>query len=519
MKHRLSALLLLGIILPATAQTIDPNVLETPTTLGWKLLNKQGIMDLDDLKREGERVVKKDGSWYDRQRVEVTGIWSIDEDTARVFPGMFDLSVRPSHLNEAEIRALSRRPRIAERKEDPTGQIKTWLWKKGNAVRGLVDKVVPAGEDLLNVNSDRNGLLTARAKSVLRPLQEARTRELVCHSWGTEMVYNAILEGYIKPPARLYVLAAPDNNQNKWKVLAERTGAEVIYVQSPKDLVIHFAIEHKEAAVPVDRRELEKLWNKYGHEPQRSPVGSFNDYSNELALHFKEHSKARGGHDRLEYYRALLTRFPSLQTSAVALSASQNFEADCVSQDILRCAKIKAAEIIEQAKAAAAEAANLRRQERRQAMKSNIESMKELVGRICSEDELLSSAGAYPHPMNDVLANFSQNRVLFNGAVYFANTGNNGSSPYQSDDLYEGLSGCELEIMKALYTKTPALKWDGSEEDERWAINIASAVRRRQGGRTTTGGDQGDQGAARKGSGSNITGPKGPAWNQLKGWR
>src|ERR1017187_3278518 len=105
---------------------------------------------------------------------------------------MFSLKIRPSYLNEDALKQQQKDISFLGRAQ--------LAWKEA----------VGGSEDLITAIRERNGVLSDRGKEVLQPLVGKEVNQIVCHSWGTQIVYNAILSGYIKPPKLLIVLGAPD---------------------------------------------------------------------------------------------------------------------------------------------------------------------------------------------------------------------------------------------------------------------------------------------------------------------
>ncbi|MEQ1919310.1 MAG: hypothetical protein ABL955_08935, partial [Elusimicrobiota bacterium] len=153
-------------------------------------------------KRRKEAVanVAKAQGIYAYQRVEITGIWSKD-DTNEQFPGMFDLQIKPSHVGEV----------------DSATAAPSWLQDIRNRRK-----------DLDELHQDAYNQITESAIQAVEKLADKEVNEIVAHSWGTEVVYNAILAGKILPPRRLVVCGMPDGDIEKWAALSKHTGAEVI---------------------------------------------------------------------------------------------------------------------------------------------------------------------------------------------------------------------------------------------------------------------------------------------------
>lgn len=151
--------------------------------------------------------VSKTQVLYAYQRVEISGIFSKD-DTDELFPGMFDLQIKPSHVGEI----------------DSAASAPPWLQNYRNHKK-----------DLKELHQDAYNQITESAIQAVARLKGKEVNEIVAHSWGTEIVYNAILEGKILPPRRLIVAGMPDNDLAKWKALSRHTGTEVIVFTNSHD--------------------------------------------------------------------------------------------------------------------------------------------------------------------------------------------------------------------------------------------------------------------------------------------
>lgn len=301
MKARLLLTILALATAPALGQSIDPSALvDTDQILAWKILAKQGI-DHKNIRKKAQEQLASNVPFgsepiYDFQRVEFTGIWSAD-DADKDFPGMFDKRIQPSFFND--------------HLTPPNNPI-----DKAGAV---LEKISDRSKDLRALYSDRNGELSPRAKDELKSLENKEINQLVCHSWGTEIVYEAIFEGLIKPPREIFILAPTDPNIEKWRVLARKTGAIVHVRQGADDLAIKSSGLIK-TKIPPSPVEIQAAWNARAeaidydpHWRARSGVAQF-DYRNDMAT---------GGHQREGYYRPLMAEHGLLSSKVSELAAPQ----------------------------------------------------------------------------------------------------------------------------------------------------------------------------------------------------
>jgi len=153
--------------------------------------------------------LQKNGVLYDFQRVEIKGIWS-KEDTADHLPGVFDKQIEPSHINDKDDSTLLPTPK--------------WL-----------QTIVNYSADLYELQKDANQHITETAARTVQELQGKEVNEIVAHSWGTEILYNAILEGKIAPPRKIIVAGMPDRDLDKWTALSKYTGTQVVIYTDSHD--------------------------------------------------------------------------------------------------------------------------------------------------------------------------------------------------------------------------------------------------------------------------------------------
>lgn len=149
----------------------------------------------------------ENGVIYAFQRVEIRGILApkgLDDDTERRFPLLFDKQIAPTHVKEG-------------------ASMPVWL--------------AGATKDIFALKSDAYNQLSSVARAAVQELRNKPVNEIVAHSWGTEIVYNAILANEILPPRRLIVCGMPDKDLEKWKALSKYTGTEVVVYTNTHDPV------------------------------------------------------------------------------------------------------------------------------------------------------------------------------------------------------------------------------------------------------------------------------------------
>ena len=164
--------------------------------------------DPESFKKQAIRNLSETQDIYAYQRVEIKGIFA-KGDTNDALKNLFDKQIEASHLGE-----------------------------KGNTVIAVPAKA-RAGwnhlKDLYDLHDETYGAYTEAAQQAVKELENKEINEIVAHSWGSEIVYNAILAGKINPPRRLIVCGMPDRDLEKWRQLSKHTGTEVVVYPNPRD--------------------------------------------------------------------------------------------------------------------------------------------------------------------------------------------------------------------------------------------------------------------------------------------
>ncbi len=266
------------------------------------------------------------GELFDFTRLEIQGVGARD-DSNRFDPKLFDAQIKPSHTAAGE---------------DP-GVMTSILSATGLPVDYL--------KDISEFQKAAKGEMTDRTKLVLSGLQDKEINELVAHSWGCEIVYAAIINGFLRPPKKLFVAGVPDDNFAKWQTLAARTGTQVYWVRATNDAV---AIDAgAKIATWNTPEELDTLWNQICSGPNRSMICSPHGRVSATATRVKV-GRISGftGHGRAEYY-ALLKKAGVLSGSPLDLRrserAARNAEIDKLQKAALEDATQKARLLLDQA--------------------------------------------------------------------------------------------------------------------------------------------------------------------------
>lgn len=247
-----------------------------------------------DYRAEAAKRLRRRGELFDIQRMEITGVDSND-DSARTDTKLFDRQVKPSFTSDQGANPLTAFAGTVARAG------------LGLAIPGLLNSRDLVGLDLIEVRAAMRGELTTRGKRVLEEYKNKEMNEIVAHSWGTELIYAAILNGYIKPPKRLFVTGVPDDNYDKWALLAEKTGTQLYFVRADNDHVANTGVRlNKLFASSIDFaarwgsfcRDTATRMNCPAHdrapkEPIKVDIGPLPDVS---------------GHERFGYYNALKSK-------------------------------------------------------------------------------------------------------------------------------------------------------------------------------------------------------------------
>lgn len=273
-----------------------------------------------DYRHEAAIRLRDKGEHFDRARVEVTGMLSND-DTYRFNTEDFDDQIKPSHSNDQGRSVWSR--------------LRTY------------------GDDKKEMAHAMRGEMSKRAKTTVAPFKNLEINEIVAHSWGTELVYAAILNGDLRPPKKLIVAGVPDDDRAKWEMLAERTGVELYWARADNDAA---ALDKgvkiaKEAARDVDFKakwdaacanDAEKrICHPHGRKSKPMIVVPIGRLSGLIA------------HDRAAYYGVLKStgvikntvgQLRALETKRI------NLETAKIEKDVLEEAHREAAALVSQAR-------------------------------------------------------------------------------------------------------------------------------------------------------------------------
>ncbi|MFA6093677.1 MAG: hypothetical protein WCU88_08985 [Elusimicrobiota bacterium] len=216
--------------------------------VAWKYLRKARGTEATNIHDVGKESLRSKEEFYDYQRVEFRGIWSLveaNEGDSSPYPDEFDKKVSFSFMDEA-------------RQDGPIGTV---IRKGRNFVKG--------SKDLFLASKSMGPELSERGADVLgrEGLEYANIKELVAHSWGSEIAYTAILNGDIYPPQRLIIVGPPDANMEKWKALQKYTGIEVIVVGFEWDKARMANVDLRERFLRGERlsedpAELDKMWDE-----------------------------------------------------------------------------------------------------------------------------------------------------------------------------------------------------------------------------------------------------------------
>lgn len=265
-------------------------------------------LDRESFRNQAADKLRETEVLYEYQRVEIKGIFAKDL-THKSLPNLFDEEIGGSHVG------------------DKGNDVTTPAW---------VQEVVNHLKDLKDLHADAHGQFTETARKTVEILNKKEVNEIVAHSWGTEIVYNAILHGDIKPPRRVIVCGMPDRDREKWIALSKYTGTEVVVYPDSRDPIAG-AARLGGAVIDALAKSEEGKGGLSGEIP--TPKGSefeaewearcrqvrCNEHSRQPAPpQFKPDYKG-ASHNRLLYYRAMLKdgTFPLNESDAYVLRERQ----------------------------------------------------------------------------------------------------------------------------------------------------------------------------------------------------
>lgn len=174
---------------------------------------------------------------------------------------------------------------------------------------GWARKFYDGVKDLLTARRDRSGELSERARKQLSQISNISVNELFAHSWGTDAVYAAILEGTIRPPRKLILMGLPSRNLAKWYALAHATGTDITIYGYDQDSWMRirdiapfgtFGFSNMPGQVTNDEQVLATTWNAWcvSH---GSPC-AWDNRPGDVSVMWKVPASAINSHLRSEYY-------------------------------------------------------------------------------------------------------------------------------------------------------------------------------------------------------------------------
>lgn len=350
-----------------------------------KVLREMGT-DYDALAKKG---LTAKGERFDLARVEITGVGSND-NTYKVNQRIFDAQIKPSFTNDE------------------------------NSILGNLRRGIKLGYEYFAPNSDpisafqklhdsveferaAAGETTARAREVLADYKHLEINEIVAHSWGTELVYAAILNGELRPPKKLIVVGVPDDDHAKWEMLAARTGTEVHWVRAPNDLIAKAGAHAVSRQFPVDYKAR---WDALCSDPVKGAACRAHNRKPKSVV-WEEIGDIAGaaGHDRVEYYSSIETQ-GILKGSVLELRAAET----AVKEAEIREVKKAALEVaVRAARTLISEARAQREISRRDHDERLRGSMIDIAVRACTAPERVNQAelDALPEPYDADFVNIA----------------------------------------------------------------------------------------------------------------
>lgn len=323
MKHAFFAVCLSFFAAHAVAASfyeLDPEVREKAK----QLLREKNI----DYRAVASSMLKEKGEHFDRARIEVTGMISND-DTYKFNTTDFDDQIKPSYSADKN-RSLSDR---------------FWAWT-GQNVRDDKREMIHA----------MRGEMSKRAKDTVAEYKNMEINEIVAHSWGTELVYAAILNGEMRPPKKLIVVGVPDDDHAKWEMLAARTGTEVHWGRAENDAA---ALDEgvKVAKRNAGNVDFKAKWDAFcAGEGKGRSCPAHNRKPKPVIYETIGRLSGFLAHDREDYYEILKEKKVikySHRALRIPETAKINAEAGKLEEKTIQAALIEARELVAQAKAQA----------------------------------------------------------------------------------------------------------------------------------------------------------------------
>lgn len=228
---------------------------------------------------------------YKHQRVEIKGVW-VKDNTNDSLRDLFDKQIEPSHIGDTDDSIVLPMP--------------SWIKAPLNHLK-----------DLGELRQDAYNQLSKAATRAVEELANQEINEIVAHSWGTEIVYNAILAGKILPPRRLIVAGMPDRDLAKWRALSKYTGTEVVVYANESDPAAGAArlggkildasetspekIARERIEGTIGSPDFDSAWQAACRRPRNC-----NPHSRKAPPPNYDYVYKKPTHSRLEYYKAML---------------------------------------------------------------------------------------------------------------------------------------------------------------------------------------------------------------------
>lgn len=195
-----------AIVRPFAAKALDTSPASVQRRAGVKLGNERNIWSPADLQGAAIKALSAEGTeYYAFERVEVTGIFADDDGTSDP-ENLFDKRITPAQWG-----------------------------RSGETVAPWLMDLLHKPQDLMGLATDSAGNLSKYAESAISQMKDVEINEIVAHSWGAEVMYNAIFLGLINPPKKLILCGVTEFNWEKWQALAAYTGTEVVVYNNVLD--------------------------------------------------------------------------------------------------------------------------------------------------------------------------------------------------------------------------------------------------------------------------------------------
>lgn len=317
--------------------------------------------------------MREEGELFNHARVEITGVASSD-NTYKFNSNDFDGLIKPSYTNRYD----KRFEQVLE-KLDPITRALAGIPEVGTTL-------AMGGFDSFEFEKAAAGILTLEGQKAVKPYEGLEINEIVAHSWGTQLIYAAIINGAMLPPKKLILVGVPDNHYDKWQELAAHTGTEVIWMRSDNDKIAKLGAAIADRGPKVNYK---KEWDRFcGANAWKDRCEAHGRTPKTMTLIPIPDNPGTAGHDRAAYYK-ILKEMKIIDGSVMTLRAQESrvlaAEIRGMQQIALEAALAEAPKLVAKMRARA----EFEARERREHDDGLLALMRDLARRACDDPESL----------------------------------------------------------------------------------------------------------------------------------